>query len=88
MLDQTDGTAELRARRPLDCEETRTYNMEVAAVSCTGEISARYSTQEKRKPVTQGEISARYTGGNTSQVHKKYQPGIQGNISQVHRRKY
>jgi len=41
MLDQADGTAELRAKRPLDCEETRSYDMEVAAVSCTGQISAR-----------------------------------------------
>jgi hypothetical protein len=41
MVDQQEGTAELRARRPLDCEERRSYDLEVAAVSCTGEISAR-----------------------------------------------
>jgi hypothetical protein len=42
MLDQSEGTAELRAKRPLDCEEKRIYDMEVAAVSCTGQISPRY----------------------------------------------
>jgi hypothetical protein len=48
MLDQSDGTAELRAKRPLDCEEKRIYDMEVAAVSCTGQISPRYLSCSSR----------------------------------------
>lgn len=39
MLDQETGTAQLKTRRPLNCEEKKNYVVTIAAVACTGDIS-------------------------------------------------
>jgi len=39
MLDQEAGTAQLRARHPLNCEEKKNYVVTIAAVSCAGIVS-------------------------------------------------
>ena len=41
MLDQEAGTAQLKARHPLNCEEKRRHVVSVAAVSCSGAASQR-----------------------------------------------
>ena len=41
MLDQEVGTAQLKARHPLNCEEKRRHVVSVAAVSCSGAASQR-----------------------------------------------
>jgi len=41
MIDELTGEAELRARRPLDCETEDTYSLTIQAVACTGEQSQR-----------------------------------------------
>jgi len=33
------GEAELRARKALNCEKRKNYKFDIAAVSCTGEVS-------------------------------------------------
>jgi hypothetical protein len=33
------GEAELRARKVLNCEKRKNYKFDIAAVSCTGEVS-------------------------------------------------
>lgn len=39
MLDQEAGTAQLKARHPLNCEERRKHVVSIAAVSCSGATS-------------------------------------------------
>jgi hypothetical protein len=39
ILDQDAGTAELRVKRPLDCEEKTSYQFDIQAVSCSGTYS-------------------------------------------------
>ena len=41
MLDQEAGTAQLKARHPLNCEEKKNYVVTIAAVSCAGVVSER-----------------------------------------------
>ncbi len=41
MIDELTGEAELRARRPLDCETEDSYSLTIQAVACTGEQSER-----------------------------------------------
>ena len=41
MVDQSQGTAQLQARHPLDCEERSSYTVTIAAVSCSGQLSQR-----------------------------------------------
>ena len=41
MLDQEAGTAQLKARHPLNCEERRKHVVSIAAVSCSGATSER-----------------------------------------------
>lgn len=36
---KSEGEAELRARRVLNCEKRKNYKFDIAAVSCTGEQS-------------------------------------------------
>ena len=42
MLDQEAGTAQLKARHPLNCEDKRRHVVSIAAVSCTGATSDRW----------------------------------------------
>jgi len=39
MVDQKEGTAQLRTREPLNCEEQRNFTVNIAAVSCNGKVS-------------------------------------------------
>jgi len=39
MVDQETGTAQLKARHPLNCEERRTHVVSIVAVSCSGATS-------------------------------------------------
>ena len=41
MLDQEAGTAQLKARHPLNCEDKRRHVVSIAAVSCSGTTSDR-----------------------------------------------
>ena len=41
MVDQKEGTAQLRTREPLNCEEQRNFTVNIAAVSCNGKVSNR-----------------------------------------------
>ena len=41
MLDQEAGTAQLKARHPLNCEDKRRHVVAIAAVSCSGATSDR-----------------------------------------------
>ena len=41
MVDQETGTAQLKARHPLNCEERRTHVVSIVAVSCSGATSDR-----------------------------------------------
>ena len=41
MLDQEAGSAQLKARHPLNCGEKRRHVVSVAAVSCSGAASQR-----------------------------------------------
>ena len=44
MKSPENGTAELKARHPLNCEARANYVLTIAAVACNGQISERYST--------------------------------------------
>lgn len=39
VLDQEKGTAQLRAKQPLNCEEKKSYQFDIQALSCTGTYS-------------------------------------------------
>ena len=41
MLDQEAGTAQLKARHPLNCEQKKEHVVSIAAVSCSGVTSER-----------------------------------------------
>ena len=41
MKSPENGTAELKARHPLNCELQQNYRLTIAAVSCNGQISPR-----------------------------------------------
>ena len=41
MKSPENGTAELKARHPLDCESKEKYELSIAAVACNGLISPR-----------------------------------------------
>lgn len=36
-----DGEAELRAKKTLNCEKRKNYKFDIAAVSCSGEVSEK-----------------------------------------------
>ena len=42
VLNQEDGTAELRARHRLNCEDKKSYQFDIQAISCSGTYSDRY----------------------------------------------
>ena len=42
LLDQVKGTAELHLKAPLNCEEKKSYQFDIQALSCTGAYSERY----------------------------------------------
>ena len=42
MKSPENGTAELKARHPLNCEAKENYILTIAAVACNGQISERY----------------------------------------------
>ena len=44
MDDQNAGTAKLRVIRRLDCEEKKSYQFSVQAISCSGSYSERLET--------------------------------------------
>ena len=41
MKSPENGTAELKARHPLNCETKESYELTIAAVACNGQISER-----------------------------------------------
>ena len=41
MKSPENGTAELKARNPLNCETKESYELTIAAVACNGQISER-----------------------------------------------
>ena len=41
ILDQLEGTAELRLKYPLDCEDKKSFQFDIQALSCTGVYSDR-----------------------------------------------
>ena len=41
MKSPENGTAELKARHPLNCESTEKYELSIAAVACNGLVSDR-----------------------------------------------
>ena len=41
VVDQVKGTAELRLKAPLNCEEKKSYQFDIQALSCTGAFSER-----------------------------------------------
>ena len=42
MKSPENGTAELKARHPLNCENRSRYVLTIAAVACNGQVSQRY----------------------------------------------
>ena len=42
MLDQDKGTAELRAKMSLNCEEQNNFTFQIEAIACSGTYSERY----------------------------------------------
>ena len=42
MKSPENGTAELKARHPLNCERKESYVLTIAAVACNGQVSERY----------------------------------------------
>ena len=41
MKSPENGSAELKARHPLNCETKESYELTIAAVACNGQISER-----------------------------------------------
>ena len=41
VLNQVEGTAELRLKEALNCEEKKSYQFDIQALSCTGSYSER-----------------------------------------------
>ncbi len=41
IVDQLEGTAQLKLKRRLNCEEKKTYQFDIQALSCTGVYSDR-----------------------------------------------
>ena len=54
MLDQEAGTAQLRARHPLNCEEKKNYVVTIAAVSRAG---TEQSEEEHSEHIEEGELA-------------------------------
>ena len=53
MKSPENGTAELKARHPLNCESTEKYELSIAAVACNGLVSDRsVKTSQKNKTKT------------------------------------
>ena len=52
MLDQEAGTAQLKARHPLNCEQKKLHVVSIAAVACSGEISERSAVTPSHHAIT------------------------------------
>ena len=48
MDDQNAGTAKLRVRHRLNCEEKKSYQFNVQAISCSGSYSERLVIKEQK----------------------------------------
>ena len=49
MKSPENGTAELKARHPLNCERKESYVLTIAAVACNGQVSERYDGGNYKK---------------------------------------
>ena len=51
MKSPENGTAELKARHPLNCESKESYVLTIAAVACNGQVSERYGEKYNKENV-------------------------------------
>ena len=49
MASPENGTAELKARHPLNCEREESYVLTIAAVACNGQVSERYEEKYNKE---------------------------------------
>ena len=59
MVDQETGTAQLKARHPLNCEERRTHVVSIVAVSCSGATSDRWAVHLYTRVTCRGGVTCR-----------------------------